>query len=185
MRSAVCSGEERGLILRTAAGNWAYSGIRRTETPYWWRHITQIRLVRKREKFAWTSQMHLIWVVIFRLRSFLKRLFAGKPVVASRNVSCFLSLESVCLLCWRARNVLGQQKQYGNLVPREPLAVNSLFMGEISKKFQNLLLWGFWSRMWPTPLLNPQATLKAIHDNQKLQESRIFHHFPQAFCPGL
>ena len=70
----------------------------------------------------------------FRLRSFLKRLFAGKPVVASRNVSCFLSLESVCLLCWRARNVLGQQKQYGNLVPREPLAVNSLFMGEISAK---------------------------------------------------
>ena len=42
--------------------------------------------------------------------------------------------ESVCLLCWRARNVLGQQKQYGNLVPREPLAVNSLFMGEISAK---------------------------------------------------
>ena len=52
MRSAVCSGEERGLISRTAAGNWAYSGIPRTETPYQWRHTTQIRLVMKREKFA-------------------------------------------------------------------------------------------------------------------------------------
>ena len=55
MRSAVCSGKERGLITRTAADNWGYSGIRRTETPYWSRHTTQIRLVMKREKFAWTN----------------------------------------------------------------------------------------------------------------------------------
>ena len=31
MRSAGCSEEERGLIWQTAAGNWAYSGIRLTE----------------------------------------------------------------------------------------------------------------------------------------------------------
>ena len=60
MRPAVCSEEERGLISQTAAGNWAYSDIRLTETPYWWRNATQIRLVRKDGKFAWTSQMHYL-----------------------------------------------------------------------------------------------------------------------------
>ena len=73
--------------------------------------------------------------------------------------------------------------QYGNFVPREQLAVNSLFMGQISAKI--CCREAFSSQMWPTPPPTPQATLKAIYDNQKLQESRIFHHFPKAFCPGL
>ena len=93
MHPAGCSEEERGRIWQTAAGNWACSGIRLTETPYWWRHATQIRLVRKCGKFAWTSLMHQVSVLMRCLRSFLKRLFAAKQVVATQNVGCFLSLE--------------------------------------------------------------------------------------------
>ena len=72
----------------------------RVEIPYWWHVTTQIWLVLLE---IWFNQSETLpssgkWRVISMefLRSFLRRHLAGKPVVASPNVDCFLRL-----LFWR------------------------------------------------------------------------------------
>ena len=62
------------------------------EIPYWWRVTTQIWLVLL---IAWRNQSEAVpssGISMEFLCSFLRRHFAGKPVVASRNVGCFLRL---------------------------------------------------------------------------------------------
>ena len=66
------------------------------EIPYWWRVITQIWVEPLIGwKFSSTSQKRYpdMLVVIRHMRSFLRRQFAGKPVVASQHVGCFLRLK--------------------------------------------------------------------------------------------
>ena len=72
------------------------------EIPYWWRVTTQIwvrlligRAMRKiclnqSEALSRPRQWHVIKMEF--LRSFLRRHFAGKPKMASRNDGCFLRL---------------------------------------------------------------------------------------------
>ena len=70
--------------------------------PYWWRVIKQIRVVLLMGWSEFPSQHDLSdalpksgkWQVIAMefLRSLLRRNFAGKPMIASRNVGCFLRL---------------------------------------------------------------------------------------------
>ena len=70
------------------------------EIPYWWCVTTQIWVVVLTGRAAWEiwfNQSEALprsgsWRVISMefLRSFLSRHLAGKPVVASPNVSCFL-----------------------------------------------------------------------------------------------
>ena len=71
------------------------------EIPYWWRVNTQIWVVLLIGRAAWKICFNQTSVhVLFRshvismefLRFFLIRHLAGKPVVASWNVVCFLSL---------------------------------------------------------------------------------------------
>ena len=63
------------------------------EIPHWWRVTTQIWVVQWLVKMCFIqSEAHVISMEF--LRSFLRRHFAGKPVVASPNVSCFLRLTS-------------------------------------------------------------------------------------------
>ena len=72
--------------------------------PYWWRVIAQIWAVLLIGWSKFRSRYHQsevrprcgYWQVISMefLRSFLRRHFAGKPVVASRNVGCFVRLTS-------------------------------------------------------------------------------------------
>ena len=75
----------------------------RAEILYWWRVTTQIwRVVLligwikfptrhdQSEALPRSGKWHVISMEF--LRSFLRRHFAGKPVVASRNVGCFLRL---------------------------------------------------------------------------------------------
>ena len=157
MRPAVCSEEERGLILQTAAVNWVYSGIRLTETPYGWRNANHIRLVRKDGKFAWTSQMHYLDLgtdalsAVFPSTSFRReasggvtkcQLFSQSRISAmtgdqrtywdntNKELTSFKIAFFLRFGCPSTSLVL----QYGNFVPREPLAVNSLFMGQVSAK---------------------------------------------------
>ena len=72
------------------------------DIPYWWRVTTQIWLVlligcaaRKicfGQLYALTRSGQWRFISMEFLRLFLRRHFAGKSVVASRNVSCFLRL---------------------------------------------------------------------------------------------
>ena len=64
------------------------------EIPYWCRTTTQIWVVFLIGRAAWEIYTTQIWRVISMefLRSFLRRHLAGKPVVASPNVGCFLRL---------------------------------------------------------------------------------------------
>ena len=72
------------------------------EIPYWWRVTTQIWLVLLIGRAAWkiffgqpyalTRSGQWRFISMEFLCSFLRRQFAGKPVVASRNVSCFVRL---------------------------------------------------------------------------------------------
>ena len=72
--------------------------------PYWWRVTSQIWVVLLFGRAEWGicfNQSEALprsgwWRVISMefLRSFLRRYFAGKPPVASRNVVCFLRLVS-------------------------------------------------------------------------------------------
>ena len=74
----------------------------RAETLYWWRVTTQIWVVLligcikfpTRHDQAEALPRSVLWRVISMefLRSFLGRHLAGKPVVVSRNVGCFLRL---------------------------------------------------------------------------------------------
>ena len=78
----------------------------RVEIPYWWHVTTQIWVVLLIGRAAWEiwfNQSETLpssgkWRVISMefLRSFLRLHLAGKPVVASPNVDCFLRL-----LFWR------------------------------------------------------------------------------------
>ena len=72
------------------------------EIPYWWRVTTQIWLVlligRAARKICF-GQLYVLtrsgqWPFISMqfLRSFLRRHFAGKPVITAPNVNCFLRL---------------------------------------------------------------------------------------------
>ena len=73
------------------------------EIPYWWRVTTQIWVVLligwikfptrpdQSEALPRSGQWRVISMEF--LRSFLRRHLAGKPVVASRNVGCFLTLK--------------------------------------------------------------------------------------------
>ena len=73
------------------------------EIPYWWHVTTQIKVVFLIGwcKFpTWHDQSEALpsygyWHVISMkfLHSFLRRHFAGKPLVTSRNVGCFLGLQ--------------------------------------------------------------------------------------------
>ena len=72
------------------------------EFPYWWRVTTQIWLVLLIGRAAWkicfgqsyalTRSGQWSFISMEFLRSFPRRHFARKPVVASPNVSCFLRL---------------------------------------------------------------------------------------------
>ena len=74
------------------------------ERPYWWRVTTQI----------WESEAlpirstTQIWVATLNQYQFLERHYAGKPVVASHNVSCFLRLTDMSIFgCFNhAANIL-------------------------------------------------------------------------------
>ena len=59
------------------------------EIPYWWRVTTQIWVVFLIGRAVWE-----IWFNQSEAFQFLRRHFAGKPVVASRNVGCFLRLNT-------------------------------------------------------------------------------------------
>ena len=64
--------------------------------PYWWRVIAQIWVEPLIGwKFSSASQKHYqdMSVVIRHMRSFLRRHFAGKPLVASKHVGCFHRLK--------------------------------------------------------------------------------------------
>ena len=72
------------------------------EIPYWWYVTTQIWvvvLIGRAARKIWFNQLEALprsgsWHVISIefLRSFLKHHLAGKPVVVSPNVGCFLRL---------------------------------------------------------------------------------------------
>ena len=74
------------------------------EIPYWWRVTTQIWVVLLIGRAVWEIWFHQSealarfgkWRVISMefVRSFLRRHFAGKPVVVSRTVGCFLRLNT-------------------------------------------------------------------------------------------
>ena len=74
-----------------------------TEIPYWWRYTTQIWVVlligwskfhrRHDRSEALARSWHWRVISMEFLRSLLRRHFAGKPLVASRNVVCFLRLD--------------------------------------------------------------------------------------------
>ena len=73
-----------------------------SEIPYWWRITTQIWVVLLIGwKFASTNEKHYpdlgsaYDISMEFLRSFLRRHFVGKPVVASRNVGCSVSGQGV------------------------------------------------------------------------------------------
>ena len=73
-----------------------------SEIPYWWRITTQIWVVFLIGwKFASTNEKHYpdlgsAYVISMEfLRSFLRRHFVGRPVVASRNVCCSVSGQGV------------------------------------------------------------------------------------------
>ena len=82
------------------------------EIPYWWR-VTSLKSNFPRGKHHYQSALTRSgkWGVISKefLRSFLRRHFAGKPVVTSRNIGCFLRLVETIffftaqyfLLMWR------------------------------------------------------------------------------------
>ena len=79
------------------------------EIPYWWHVITQIWIVLLIGHAAWEiwfNQSEALprsgyWCIISMefLRTLLRRHLAGKPVVASPNVGCFLRLgkRKICL----------------------------------------------------------------------------------------
>ena len=88
------------------------------EIPYWWRVTTQIWLVlligraaRKicfGQPYALTRSGQWRFISIEFLRSFLRRHFAGKSVLASRNVSCFLRLGWQ----WNLKNLKENHQKY-------------------------------------------------------------------------
>ena len=82
----------------------------------------------------------------------------------ANNTKSWHHLKSKFSSFWLSQYISCSPEWY--FVPREPLAVNSLFMRQISAKI--CCCEAFSSRMWPTPPLNPQATLKAIYDNQEI-----------------
>ena len=63
------------------------------EIPYWWRIITQFWVVLQISHAANQSEAPPRRVISMEFqRSFLRSHLAGKPVVASPNVGCFLRL---------------------------------------------------------------------------------------------
>ena len=84
------------------------------EIPYWWRVITQIWVEPLIGwKFSSASQKRYpdMLVVIRHMRSFLRRHFAGKPVVASQHVGCFLRLKLKLHMIFVKKNKKQKQKQ--------------------------------------------------------------------------
>ena len=77
------------------------NGVRATiaEIPYWWCFTTQIwvvLLIGHATWEIWFNQSEALTRSSFSMEfqsSFLRRHLAGKPVVASQNVGCFLRLE--------------------------------------------------------------------------------------------
>ena len=68
------------------------------EIPYWWRVITQMWLVEANFQPIRSRWWRVIGMEF--LRSFLRRYFAGKPVLASWNVACFLRIGKTPHLVW-------------------------------------------------------------------------------------
>ena len=69
------------------------------EIPYWWRITPQIwvvLLIGQSEALIRSRYWRVISMEF--LRSFLRRHFAGRPSVESRNVGCFLRLQSLLQL---------------------------------------------------------------------------------------
>ena len=68
------------------------------DIPYWWRVTTQIRIrVLIGWKFDLSNQKHntdlvVAFISMEFLRSFPRRHFEGKPMIAWRNFGCFLRL---------------------------------------------------------------------------------------------
>ena len=109
-----CSSWFRSRIIRIAWENRQHFATPRTvsprndvwetsvEIPYWWRVTTRIWVVlligwgkfHKRHDQSEALPRSRYWCVVSVefLRSFLRRHFAGKPLVASWNVLCFLRL---------------------------------------------------------------------------------------------
>ena len=82
--------------------------------PYWWRVTTQIWVLlligwskflprhNQSEALLWPRQWHVISMKF--VPSFLRRHFAIKPVVGSRDVGCFIRLKmcKMCCICLKS-----------------------------------------------------------------------------------
>ena len=96
---------------------------------YWWSVATQIWVVLLIGRAAWeiwSNQSEELprsgwWRVISMelLRSFLRRHLAGKPVVASPNVGCFLRLP-LSWYAWRTSFAPGGVKRFYSCPPSRP-----------------------------------------------------------------
>ena len=99
------------------------------ESQYWWSVTTQIWVVLLIGRAAWeiwSNQSEELarsgwWRVISMefLRSFLRRHLAGKPVVASPNVGCFLRLP-FSWYAWRTSFAPSGVKRFYSCPPSRP-----------------------------------------------------------------
>ena len=88
--------------------------------PYWWCVITQIWVEPLIGwKFSSASQKHYpdMSVVICHMRSFLRRHFAGKPVMASQHVSCFHRLKLRLHIIFVEKKTKLNKKQTNSWIP--------------------------------------------------------------------
>ena len=136
MRELIAWENSRHFVTPQLVSPWNDVWETSAEIPYWWRITTQIWVVLLRVAWeSWFTQSeapprsgYCRVISMEFLCSFLRRHFAGKPVVPSRTVGCFLRLVIYTVIKQRKKRRLKAIKYYsvlkkifnGALIPITP-----------------------------------------------------------------